>query len=424
MSKDFSQQAEEQLQNAISSVEPCNDYEFTNYNRDGWCYYSEWINRLGLRNSINAVNSYQHKVTSKNENAKRKVSDIYEKAQSIDVRYGNIIAGLKDRVVQKKSCLNKLDLGLNYIFFPNYTEMGALESVEYLKKIDNDMSEQQDIMEKLQMLLYIISGTNKKTANFKSVNTVIIEILGCQVPRLIKPIKFPTNKWLVDTDDFMYTMESLLSRIRDINGKVSDSWYKVYIKNIESTIKTIAAIDKKTKKLDSSSMISNIASYVGTLCGIVDNKPKSGSEVISSWLKLGKSSIKVEKGIYDYFIKTLTPYEASKLGEKYGKGNIVLSAISSVAEIGENSVKMHDVMVDENSNAYDKVGQAINVGGSLADFYGKLKIAKMSGTKSLRIVNNLEGCSKGVKNQILATESSLKYTTAATVGKKISTAST
>lgn len=424
MSKDFSQQAEEQLQNAISSVEPCNDYEFTNYNRDGWCYYSEWINRLGLRNSINAVNSYQHKVTSKNENAKRKVSDIYEKAQSIDVRYGNIIAGLKDRVVQKKSCLNKLDLGLNYIFFPNHTEMGALESVEYLKKIDNDMSEQQDIMEKLQMLLYIISGTNKKTANFKSVNTVIIEILGCQVPRLIKPIKFPTNKWLVDTDDFMYTMESLLSRIRDINGKVSDSWYKVYIKNIESTIKTIAAIDKKTKKLDSSSMISNIASYVGTLCGIVDNKPKSGSEVISSWLKLGKSSIKVEKGIYDYFIKTLTPYEASKLGEKYGKGNIVLSAISSVAEIGENSVKMHDVMVDENSNAYDKVGQAINVGGSLADFYGKLKIAKMSGTKSLRIVNNLEGCSKGVKNQILATESSLKYTTAATVGKKISTAST
>lgn len=308
MSKDFSQQAEEQLQNAISSVEPCNDYEFTNYNRDGWCYYSEWINRLGLRNSINAVNSYQHKVTSKNENAKRKVSDIYEKAQSIDVRYGNIIAGLKDRVVQKKSCLNKLDLGLNYIFFPNYTEMGALESVEYLKKIDNDMSEQQDIMEKLQMLLYIISGTNKKTANFKSVNTVIIEILGCQVPRLIKPIKFPTNKWLVDADDFVYTMEELLSRIRDINGKVSDSWYKVYIKNIESAIKTIAAIDKKTKKLDSSSMISNIASYVGTLCGIVDNKPKSGSEVISSWLKMGKSSIKVEKGIYDYFIKTLTPY--------------------------------------------------------------------------------------------------------------------
>ena len=120
----------------------------------------------------------------------------------------------------------------------------------------------------------------------------------------------------------------------------------------------------------------------------------------------------------------MTPYEASKLGEKYGKGNIVLSAISSVAEIGENSVKMHDVMVDENSNAYDKVGQAINVGGSLADFYGKLKIAKMSGTKSLRIVNNLEDCSKGVKNQILATESSLKYTTAATVGKKISTAST
>ena len=58
-------------------------------------------------------------------------------------------------------------------------------------------------------------------------------------------------------------MEELLSRIRDINGKVSDSWYKVYIKNIESAIKTIAAIDKKTKKLDSSSMISNIASYVG-----------------------------------------------------------------------------------------------------------------------------------------------------------------
>lgn len=48
----------------------------------------------------------------------------------------------------------------------------------------------------------------------------------------------------------------------------------------------------------------------------------------------------------------------------------------------------------------------------------------MSSTKSLRIVNNLEDCSKGVKNQILATESSLKYTTAATVGKKISTAST
>ena len=69
---------------------------------------------------------------------------------------------------------------------------------------------------------------------------------------------------------------------------------------------------------------------------------------------------------------------------------------------------MHDVMVDENSNASDKVGQAINVGGSLADFYGKLKIAKMSSTKSLRIVNNLEDCSKGVKNQILATESSLK----------------
>lgn len=102
MSKDFSQQAEEQLQNAISSVEPCNDYEFTNYNRDGWCYYSEWINRLGLRNSINAVNSYQHKVTSKNENAKemrkQMVFNMYEEGYSVDLIADIVVELTKEEI--------------------------------------------------------------------------------------------------------------------------------------------------------------------------------------------------------------------------------------------------------------------------------------------------------------------------------------
>ncbi|WP_455721601.1 hypothetical protein [Agathobacter sp.] len=422
MSKDFSHQAKEQLYNSISAVEPYNNYEFTNYNSDGWCYFADWINRLGLRSSINAVNSYQSKVTHKNENAKRQISNIYEKAQSIDARYGNILAGFKNRMNEKNSCLNKLDLGLNCMFFPSYMKMSTLESIEYLKTVDKEMSDQQDIIEKLRMILYEIIGSNRQSAISAKVTSITGRLIGCPAPKPTLSFKFPTNKWLVDADDFVSTMENLLSMVRELNGKVSDSWYKIYIKNIESAIKTIAAIDKKTKKSDKSSLISDIASYIGTLCGLVDEKPKNSSEIITSWLKLGKSSIKVEKGLYDYFIKTLNPYEASKLADKFGKGNIVLSAISGIAGVGEDGVKMHDVLVDENSNIYDKISQTVSLGGSIADLFGKVKIATMSGTKSLRIISNIEGTSKGAINQILVTDQSVKYTTSKAMGKKIANA--
>ena len=154
-----------------------------------------------------------------------------------------------------------------------------------------------------------------------------------------------------------------------------------------------------------------------TLCGIASSKNSSGLDIVSDILSLFKSSIKVENGIYNYYEKTLHPYEMLKLDAKFGKLMNGLSIASDIAGIANSGIDTYNVFIDSESSAYDKAAKAIKASDSILSLGKDVYIAFKTSTKTLQFVSS-NGSSKAV-NQILATEQKLKYTTSAAVAQKV-----
>ena len=138
-------------------------------------------------------------------------------------------------------------------------------------------------------------------------------------------------------------------------------------------------------------------------------------------MKFMKSSIGIETGIYDYYLKTMSPQMAAMLGEKFGKGMAGLSAGASILGLAEEGVDVYKIFSDSDSSIYDKVGQFLKFGGKSFDAGGKVYIAQQATSKTLHFVTKT-GNSTKVLNQILATDQS--YATSAMVSKNISKVTT
>jgi len=193
--------------------------------------------------------------------------------------------------------------------------------------------------------------------------------------------------------------------------------------DIKTGLNFVSSINKnigKYGKNEGVKLSSSLLSYVATLCGIADTTHKSGIDVTSSILSLLKSSIGVESGLYNYFEKTLHPYDVAKLDSKFGNVMIGLKIASDVAGVANSGIDTYKVYIDPNSTAYDKAAETIKSSGSLFKLGGSIYIAGQSHTKTLQFVSST-GSKKAV-NQILVTKQNLKYTTSSIASKNIKNA--
>lgn len=187
---------------------------------------------------------------------------------------------------------------------------------------------------------------------------------------------------------------------------------------IDYLSKIAKAFNKLTKK-EGLSLTSDVFSYISALMGIADSsKNVSLLDVSSNYLTLLKSSGGMWNGIYKYCEKTLSPYDASKLSDKFGGAANALAVIGSLANLAKDGIGTYEVFADPESNTYDKSSEIIKLLGSMGALGGNAYKTFLNGTKSLQMVNT-----SGVKNQILANYE-LQYTTSKAASSKASKATT
>lgn len=186
-------------------------------------------------------------------------------------------------------------------------------------------------------------------------------------------------------------------------------------------ISSIVGAAGKIGNSNEASLGKSILSYLSTVCGVASTGCDTETDVTSEMLSLLKSSGKTWTDLYKYYEKTLNPYEASKLADRFSPTATNVSIGSSIAGLINEGVKTYRSFVDSESTAYDDAAQALKLLGATGEFGGNAYIASQASTKTLQFVSSFDG-SKTAVNQILATDQTLKYTTSKTVTKKISNA--
>ena len=163
---------------------------------------------------------------------------------------------------------------------------------------------------------------------------------------------------------------------------------------------------------------SPLIEYFSTLYGFSTTKYESGADATAGWLSLFDKSASLENALYKYFEKTLDPYQASKLYDKFGNGAAGLSIIGSIANFAKEGIESFQIFTDPNSKWYDKTGQLVDFWGSGVKTIGKTYIATDCSSKVLQFVSK-------PGNQILATElPELKFTSTKAAAQKLAKAQT
>lgn len=171
------------------------------------------------------------------------------------------------------------------------------------------------------------------------------------------------------------------------------------------------------------SLASSFLGYAGALTSVMTGAHETKTDVTTGVLTLMKSSSDLETGIYKYYEKTLDPYEASKLGTKFGPTMTGLSLFSSGLGVAIEQQKTKAVFQDPNSSPFNKAAQTLNLISASTGFGGALYTAVKVSPKTLQFVNSA-GKTSNATNQILATEQTLKYELSPAAKKTVSNVAT
>lgn len=180
--------------------------------------------------------------------------------------------------------------------------------------------------------------------------------------------------------------------------------------------KVVKGVGKYTKS-DKTTLSSSFLSYFSTLHDVFTSKNHTRVDVASSLLSLFKSSANVEKGIFDYYEKTLHPYEAAKLDSKFGKAMTGVKFAADIAGTANATLKAYKVFNDPDSTAYDKASEAIKIADPTLRLGSDIYIATKASSKTLQFVSTTTKSGK-VVNQILD-QPTLKYTTSKAAATKV-----
>lgn len=396
MYRNFSEKSRHKLLELVSQIENEKLSNFTDWVGDRWYDFESWIGKLNIKNYLNNVNEYHKKVIDKNNATKSSINNIFRKIRSVDASYKNTFASQKLQLQQWQRYITELSLIVN-------PSNGVFDSNYMAERFADD-------------------AKRVRAENLKILRKYLAEILDKDIRGVTHLFSFLTGNPTIATG----LTSSLSLRVMmkfissDQQGKQSTN------EHIKTGLTFLSGLNKnlgKYGKQEGVTLSSSILGYLGTLCGVADSDNKSGVDVTSNMISLFKSSFDVETGIYEYFEKTLHPYEASKLDARFGKTMMGFTIASSMAGTAKTGIETYEIFSDPSSTAYDKAAQSIKMGGSFFDLGGNVYIAQQVGTKSLQFVSRVSGSSKAV-NQIVATEQKLKYTTSSVATKNISKANT
>lgn len=394
MFRDFSDSSKQQLLNLVSEVENEKKSDFTDWVGDRWYDFETWIGKLDIKNYINNVNAYHKKVIDKNNATTKSINSIFSKVESVDKSY-------KYKLAATRTSLNK-----------------CLQHINQLIEIVNPSNGKFNAKDKL----------NRKSGVYMNVNEYMSKFMKEHINQIVGPFAEIPRVWSTSlTDQFLELEVNLISSGEMPSTKRTLPELLTSGKSLFKDISTyVKALGAETKN-DKITLSSSILSYISSLCGVGNNilssESKSSKDLMSSWLSLFKSSTGVELGIYKYFEKTLKNADGSQnisavkaLDEKFGGLMSGLSIASGAAGVADKGVDAYEVFVDPDSTTQDKVGESINVAGSIAGLGEKIYVAVQSTDK--KVYSTWKG------NQILATPSDDVYAVSKTASKKISKAST
>lgn len=395
MYRDFSENSKANLIGLVSEVENEKISDFTDWIGDRWYDFESWIGRLNIRNYINNVNAYHKKVIDKNNTTKQQIEQIFNNVRTVDNSFKSLLFCLNAQLQQWQRYTEELSQIVNPVngrFEGNYIayRMNLCLDQIYKETIDNIIKYLTEILAKNPQEIFDVLQSLTGGSSSANVDTSL-------VLQLLVQIMSGNQQYNSLTGDDVKTGLNYLSEINKLIGK--------YDHNDEMTL------------------TSSLLGYLSTLCGVTCSTNQSGLDVTSGFLSLFKSSIGLEKGYYEYWMKKLTPYEALKLDSKFGNGMAWLGLISSAIGATNEGIDTYRTYVDPDSNIYDKAAQSLNLIGSLFGVGGNAYITYEAGSKTLQFISKASGSSKAV-NQILATEQTLNYTVSSTAAKNISKAGT
>lgn len=256
----------------------------------------------------------------------------------------------------------------------------------------------------------------------------IVEDIDNSSQRKLAKIKESLEKWdayILELNGLIHPADISEASFNIMVSKILDSG-KVTATPMEDTedfLDFLSGLTKKAGKYgkdEQLSLTSSIISYFSTLCGLATEKNKSGTDIASQLLSLFRSSAGVENGIYQYYEKTLHPYEAIKLDGKAGTTMAWLSMLSSLASVADEGIETYKIFVAPDSTSGEKIAQSIKIGGAVFDFGGKAYISSQAANKVLQVMSKTEKPGK-IVNQILSTNE-LEYATSAAAKSNISKA--
>lgn len=279
-----------------------------------------------------------------------------------------------------------------------------------------------------------IDGKIQNRSNIKNrLNTVRDQLsnIDSQIGKIRSVVQSGANLYR-STDN---TVESWRGEIKNtigtrVSNGITGNWASQFRSSntVSSRLNYLSKVVKgvgKYTKSDKTTLYSSFLSYFGTLHDAFSSKNNTGVDVASNLLSLFKSSANVEKGIFDYYEKTLHPYEAAKLDSKFGKAMTGMKLAADATGIVNSTLKAYETFNDTNSTAYDKASTTIKILDPTLRFGSDIYIAKKASTKTLQFVSTKTKSGK-VVNQILD-QPTLKYTTskaAATRMKNINAGAT
>ncbi len=390
MYRDFSEKSRNELLKLVSEVENEKVSDFTDWVGDRWYDFESWIGKLNIKNYLNNINAYHKKVIDKNNATKSSINSIFSKVKALDSLYKRYLSNEKLELEQLANYIDDMSLII--------TPKNKRHNIKYLSKslkkimsiLRNDSIEntesgssifwnsEEDVKNYLKLLI----GSPQSTSDRSTMNTL-----------------------------FMKKMASIIYKDQFgdlLNIDASN------IKKLSKLTKTIGKIGKGNDKI---SLASTIFGYFGSLADVANAQKCSTDEVVSKIFSLTNSSAKVETGFYDYFLKTLHPYEAAKLHGKFNKTMTGINILEGIAGFGKSVVETYKVFSDPESSGYDKTAQTLKTGNSFLGLGRDVYIAAQSSQKTLHFVNKVEGSKKAV-NQILVTEQKLKFGHTPDVAKK------
>ncbi len=365
-----------------------------------------------FRSTANNVDS---RIKNRN-NINNRVTSIYNKLSDIEGKLFRISQTVQSGLQMYSSTDSRIEQNANNV---QRNAVGAKKSSYYDFFTDNSGSNKEtgkirkkivsfeDISAELKRLIKeILNSDNSKDGKRLSPKSIkkLFQAIWQDVDGIRELFEFTSGA--AKCTGFNSTLPAYVGDISSmvLDTKGSDTKISDYLSSFSSLIDFIG----NKRDSDKMSVAGSVFNYIGDLIGVVESKNDTTTNKTSSILSLLKSSVSVETGLFDYFEKSLHPYDAVKLDAKFGTLMSKLNIAGGIVSVADSFVDSINVFNNPESNGYSKTASGIRVGNSFLKLGKDVYMDSIAKSKVLQVISSA-GKNTNVRNQILMQEQKLKY---------------